>query len=1620
MFSIQRHFEALFGRGRIGLPILFGMVILLFLSPIGANGQRGKIIKPATTSVMDPNNDGYVSVTDQGFSNDGYNVDEFEIKMFGIPKVGSGDTLADNQAGPKCGITDITVDNKGYGVYGVIDNSDNLIFRFRLGTNNPSVEAYTILVDTDGRMGTDDPNSTPDNPGFEIDITLIKNSTKGVFIYNIDGIESCPTPLRNYGFDSNFQIAVADVVSCSNPDYFYDFYVPFSALNQLFGITKDTELRFAAVTNTSATCAMAGKISDVNGVIDTKYNGCNTCAFLDLSSNQCPTSLNNLCFTCAGFQEGVTPKPGLKLPVKAGQNFISGTLKDPDGTPLAGANIFVQVFNSADALMERDTALVDALGNWSSSFTYILSAGDSVTARAKAIDRCSSAGLGSQASFTIVVVNVPPVIAGITTATSYPENGAPLPVQPSLTLTDPDNTELEGATVTITSNLQAAEDVLSFTAVPGISGAYSAATGVLSFTGTASLTSYQTLLRSVSYVNSSDNPASTARVIRYRVFDGLDLSNSLDRQLNVVPVNDPPVVSGSANQIQYTTGSLVLDNTLSITDLDNVLITGGTVSITNNFIAAEDQLNFVNQLGITGSYASVTGILTLTGTTTLANYAAALRTVSYSNSQLLPTQVTRRISFVVSDGTANSVPFQKFVGITPVNYPPYFVDGSNNPITSIPFTTSEDTPLAACINVVDPNGDPVSISSITLLSGSGSFTLTGGLCFNFVPDPNFFGTVTATITICDAGNACASASLDISVTAVNDPPVVAGAVGVITYPGSAVVIDNSVTVADVDNINLAGVTVSIDNNFLASEDVLTFVNQGGITGVYNGTTGVLTLTGAASLATYSSALQSITYTNNFQTSLLTRRISFVASDGVGTSQPFQKFIAFSGNVNRPPFLADGSGNPVSSLPFTTNEDTPINACINAVDPDGDPVTLTSIILTSGQGTLTPSGGLCFLFTPTPDYTGTTTGTVTICDPSNACATGTVNITVNPVNDPPVVSGSAIVLTYTSGSLVIDNDITISDPDNSQLTSAVISISANLASSEDVLSFTNQLGITGNYNAATGVLSLSGIASLTDYMTALRSVSYSNTNQFPSTLTREFSFTVNDGAANSVPFHRYVNVQQVNVAPRLTDGVNPVDTLYFTIQEDTPLSTCVNASDANGDQVSLVSIDLLTGSGGFVLNGGLCFTYTPGLNSTTRVKAKVTACDGATNSLCVIGGIVITIQPVDDPPEITTSVLTVNENEVSTLCLTVSDPENDAAVFVSGVSQAGKSVMANGASTTDLCFTYTPNAGFNGIDFIDVTVCEQGAPSVCTTKTIQVNVLNVNEAPDIYVNGEPGGTINLTTLEDTPLVFCFEAIDPDGDDVALQQAINTAGGGLLDPYQNIEFCFTFTPAKDFYGVASWTINVCDNGSPSLCGTLVAIINVLPVNDSPTAVNDTISVLRHTVSTSNVLINDFDIEGDSIVINTQLKKVPTHGQATLAPNGVLTYTSDRYYRGLDSLVYEICDTGLPSGCSQAVVLFNIGDLPLRIYEGVSPNGDGVNDYWRMDGIDYYPENVVRVFDRYNNLVYEMTGYNNEDKVWRGEANRGMFRGKLPDGVYFFYIRVSSDIAPLSGFVVLKMDQ
>lgn len=93
-------------------------------------------------------------------------------------------------------------------------------------------------------------------------------------------------------------------------------------------------------------------------------------------------------------------------------------------------------------------------------------------------------------------------------------------------------------------------------------------------------------------------------------------------------------------------------------------------------------------------------------------------------------------------------------------------------------------------------------------------------------------------------------------------------------------------------------------------------------------------------------------------------------------------------------------------------------------------------------------------------------------------------------------------------------------------------------------------------------------------------------------------------------------------------------------------------------------------------------------------------------------------------------------------------------------------------------------------------------------------------------------------------------------------------------------------------------------------------------------------------------------------------------------------------------------------------------LLITEGISPNGDGQLDYWIIQGIEEYPENAVKVFNVWGDLVYETARYNNTDKMWYGQSQKSFAGGNTaPDGTYYYIIDLGNQSPALRGFVVLK---
>ena len=116
-----------------------------------------------------------------------------------------------------------------------------------------------------------------------------------------------------------------------------------------------------------------------------------------------------------------------------------------------------------------------------------------------------------------------------------------------------------------------------------------------------------------------------------------------------------------------------------------------------------------------------------------------------------------------------------------------------------------------------------------------------------------------------------------------------------------------------------------------------------------------------------------------------------------------------------------------------------------------------------------------------------------------------------LDSPPVVTaGHTLNYTENQAATAIDPALTVTDSDNANLASATVQITGNYANGQDILGFTDQNGITGTFNAATGTLTLTGSSSVANYQTALESVTYFDNSDNPSGAPRTVTIIANDG------------------------------------------------------------------------------------------------------------------------------------------------------------------------------------------------------------------------------------------------------------------------------------------------------------------------------------------------------------------------------------------------------------------------------------------------------------------------------------------------------------------------------
>ncbi len=102
---------------------------------------------------------------------------------------------------------------------------------------------------------------------------------------------------------------------------------------------------------------------------------------------------------------------------------------------------------------------------------------------------------------------------------------------------------------------------------------------------------------------------------------------------------------------------------------------------------------------------------------------------------------------------------------------------------------------------------------------------------------------------------------------------------------------------------------------------------------------------------------------------------------------------------------------------------------------------------------------------------------------------------------------------------------------------------------------------------------------------------------------------------------------------------------------------------------------------------------------------------------------------------------------------------------------------------------------------------------------------------------------------------------------------------------------------------------------------------------------------------------------------------------------------------------------TGCS-GLGSITITPVDMKFYDGFSPNGDGINDWWNIPMFECYPENTVVILNRYGSEVWKGTNYDNNTVKFEGNSMSG---DPLPDGTYYYVIKYSG--TEKTGWVFIK---
>ncbi|EJG1534202.1 tandem-95 repeat protein, partial [Vibrio parahaemolyticus] len=650
----------------------------------------------------------------------------------------------------------------------------------------------------------------------------------------------------------------------------------------------------------------------------------------------------------------------------------------------------------------------------------------------------------------------------------------------------------------------------------------------------------------------------------------------------------------------------------------------------------------------------------------------------------------------------------------------------------------------------------------------------------------------------------------------------------------------------------------------------------------------------------------------------------------------------------------------------TDEDTPVTIDVlpNDTDIDGDKLSIQSASVPETQGKVEIVDGK-LVFTPAENFHGDAEITYTITDGA-LTDQATVNVTVNAVNDTPVVESSIADQTLaedftpytidlnTAFSDVdnVDGELTFSVSGNSNIQVAIVNGIATFTPTADwngseALTFTatdpsgESVSQTVNFTVAPVADIVADSARVVeDTPTIIKvlgndtfegddKVVSLDTNNGPTNGT----VSVNpDGSVTYTPNDNYhgedtftyivtsggvsesaiveVNVTPVNDAPVAKNDIS-------TTQEDTAVTIDVlsNDTDVDGDKLSIQSATVPEAQGKVeIVDGKLVFTPAENFNGDAEITYTVT--DG---QLTDAAKVTVTVNPVNDAPTIKVdAVESITEDAVSTdtvvATLEVADtdtPEDQLTVSLENNSNGYFVLVGNEVQLTQAGVDAVNNDELNLKDLtISASVSDGVNPTANGSDSLIVN--RVNDAPTVE-----------NAIADQVLAEDFDAYTIDLNEVFKDTDSSlefSVSGNNSIQIALVNGVATITPTADWNGKETITFTAKDPSGESVSQTVD--FTVAPVAD---IVADKATVVEDTPTIIKVLGND-TFEGDGKVVSLDANNGPVNGSVSVNPDGSVTYTPNDNYHGIDSFTYIVTSGGVSESTTVNVDVTPENDAPV----------------------------------------------------------------------------------------------